>query len=253
MHNEEEKYENEMHPADQLEQDVNEEIEEPAPQQEEQKDSPHFARLREKAERLEQENRQYQERLSQLEQYAAQYSQNATYATKKRQDEPTYEPIGDDDIVEGRHFTRLEKRIMALQNNLDAKEKEKAEQKRVQEEYNRVKSRHMDYEQVVSKENVERLWREHPQMAKSLRASLVYEGDIEGAAQATYDLIRSLGYNKSPEIQQAKRRAESNMEAPMPPSPQSPLNSASSWENGLMSDSEKESLIREMEEARMRR
>jgi hypothetical protein len=214
-------------------------------QEQPRKDHPNFASLREKAEQLERENAAYRDRVARLEQYASQYSQQENYGEEnitrrpKQNDEyiAAYQEIAPDDLVEGKHLTALQKEIIALRKAEQKREEEYRHQQyqaQVKNQYEAVRSKYNDYDAVVNEQNLNKLWADHPTLARSLSLAL-QNGDVTGVAHEAYDILKRYGYHKASDYSYAQEKARINEDKPQR-SQSSPLAQAKSWDGVLTED-----------------
>jgi hypothetical protein len=199
-----------------------------------------FRALREKAERAERNEREMMRRLQELE---------ARNAPPTLQDEEIR--LNPDDLVEGKHFkaqnAQFEKKIKQLQQQVEAYQKNSVE---ITTE-TRLKSQYPDFDRVVSRENIERLQAEYPDLAESIGSS----PDLYKKASSAYTLIKKLGIHQEDTFMNERNRVQQNMAKPKPlasVSPQqgeSPLAKANAFANGLTKEMQ-DKLLKEMQEAR---
>jgi len=176
-----------------------------------------FRKLREEKERLEAELREYRERQE---------------ASNKE------EELGEDDIVEGRHLKRLEQLIIS-------KELEAVPEK--------LRGKFDDFDQVVTKENLDKLKETEPELFFSIQS-----GDGKSAnglyakGVAAYKTLKGLGY--APEnnnLMKQKDQVQSNHKKPLSAQAikgSGALHEANVFANGLTPDLKKQ-LQKEMAEA----
>jgi hypothetical protein len=170
---------------------------------------------------------------------------------KQRQEIPVEEEdeMAADEIIEGRHLSKVKKEIKQLRNEV------KHYQQRAQEDLTeaKIKARFPDFEKIVTPENVALLKSQEPELADSINAT----SDIYTKAISAYNLIKRLGIsapdNSAYEIE--RQHAQRNAAKPRPLTsiaPQqgeSPLSRANAFANGL-TDELKKQLQKEMEEIR---
>ncbi len=93
--------------------------------------------------------------------------------------------INDDDLVEGRTLSKVDKKIRRL-------EQEVAQQRTMNQQIlveNRLKSQYPDFDQVVSRDNVDRLEAEYPEILYTLRQGT----DLYAQGVSAYTMIKKLG------------------------------------------------------------
>ncbi len=150
--------------------------------------------------------------------------------------EESYRDIAADDLVEGKHLNKFNKRIDQLEGQL--------------KEY-KLKAKHSDFDKVVTKDNIETLVSTYPEVAEILNSS----PDLYAQAASAYTLIKSLGIVPDDTFSKDREKAQSNAAKPRPltsVSPQqgdSPLSRANAFANGLTPELS-EQLWKEMNEAR---
>lgn len=158
--------------------------------------------------------------------------------------------IAPDEIAEGKHLSKLTKKIQNLEKQLQNYHHQSAE---VTAE-TRLKSQYPDFDKVVSKENIEQLRSEYPELAHTLNSST----DLYTKAVSAYTLIKKFGIHQEDNFAQEREMAQKNAAKPRPLtsiSPQqgdTPLSRANAFANGL-TDELKAQLRKEMEEARKNR
>jgi hypothetical protein len=174
-----------------------------------------------------------------------------TYKTK--QEEPVEEDlnisIAADELVEGKHLSKVAKKIKKLEDELKAtRQASTAVSVEAQ-----LKNKYSDFDKVVSKENIEALTKDYPEMGNILRSS----SDLYSQAVTAYTMIKKMGIYTEDKFADDRAKAEANAAKPRPltsVSPQqgdSPLTRANAFANGLTPELKKQ-LIREMNEARER-
>lgn len=157
--------------------------------------------------------------------------------------------IKEDDLVEGKHLSKVEKKIKKLEQQLQATH----QQTTAATVESQLKSKYNDFDKVVNKENVEALARDYPELGNTLRSTQ----DIYSQAVTAYTMIKRMGIYTEDKFVADKAKAEANSSKPRPlasVSPQqgdSPLTRANAFANGLTPEL-KEQLLKEMNEARSR-
>lgn len=203
--------------------------------QEETAQAKNFRALREKAARIERERDEAMRRLQELE------------SSRAPQDEDYSINLGDDDLAEGKHLSKVQKQIKQLEAKLKAAE----QQSSITLAEARLKAQYPDFDAVVSKENVEALRLMYPELASTINSS----SDIYNTAVSAYTMIKKLGIHQEDAYAQDRERAQRNAAKPRPltsVNPQqgdSPLSHANAFANGL-TDELKAQLLKEMMEAR---
>jgi uncharacterized phage infection (PIP) family protein YhgE len=198
-------------------------------------------RMREKADRLERERNEYERRLQDLEARFTQQSNN-----NQQVEEDYTNNIGSDDLVEGKHLSKVEKKIKKLEDQI----KSYQQQSTTQTTEARLKAQYPDFDRIVSKDNIESLKENYPEIAHTLNSST----DLYSTAVSAYTLIKKLGISQDTSYDNEKILAQRNAAKPKPLaslSPQqgdSPMSKANAFANGLTEDL-KAQLYREMNDA----
>jgi len=209
--------------------------EEPKPQQESVQ-AKNFRQIKELKERAEWERDELRRRLE-------------SYETSKQQVKPQEIEeqdinINPDDLVEGKHLNKYDKKIRKLQDDLRIYQ----QQTQLAATETRLKNQYPDFDKVVSKDNIEQLKANYPELAETLNASST---DLYSKAVSAYTLIKKLGISPDDVYQQDREKAIKNAAKPRPlasVSPQqgeSPLSKANAFANGL-TDELKDQLRKEM-------
>lgn len=155
-------------------------------------------------------------------------------------------PVGDDDIVEGKHLKNYYQKLQKQQEDII----------KAQEQSNKIylesklRSEMPDLDKVISQDNIETLRTLYPEIAQTIAS----DSNTYTQGKSAYQMIKSLGIYKEDKYQDDRRRAQENANKPRPlssVSPQqgeSPLSHANSFANGLTDDLKK-SLYKEMMDA----
>lgn len=195
-----------------------------------------FKALREKAERAERERDELIQKMRDIE--------TAKQKVQEEQDDDW--GISEDDIVEGKHLRKLKKELRNLQSQL--KDNEQRSYQMALEA--RLKIQFPDFDSVVSKENVEKLQKEYPEIAATLSSSK----DLYSSAVSAYTFIKKIGISEGDSYEREHQRVAKNSSKPRPlasVSPQSgetPLSHANAFANGLTEEL-KAQLWKEMQDA----
>ncbi len=195
-----------------------------------------FRELRAKADRIERERDEAVRRLQELE-----YKSRQPAETVGEED-----AVAPDDLVEGKHLSKYDKKIRNLEQQLEQYQKQSAE---VTVE-TKLKSQYADFDQVVNADNIEKLRNMYPEIAQTLMSS----NDLYSKAVSAYTMIKKLGIKPEDTFIDDKNRAIRNAAKPRPlasVSPQqgdSPLSKANAFANGL-TPALQEELRKEMFEA----
>lgn len=167
---------------------------------------------------------------------------------KPQQQEENYDlNLGDNDLAEGKHLSKVQKEIASLKKELSQYKQQTAQQ--VTE--SRIKAQFPDFDKIVSQQNIAQLQAQYPEIANTLNAST----DLYSTAVSAYTMIKKLGIVQEQAYNPDKAQALKNLAKPKPLaslSPQqgdSPLSKANAFANGLTEDLKKQ-LAREMFEAR---
>lgn len=200
----------------------------------------HFKAVRDLKERAERERDEAIKKAQELE---------ARFSATQNQvpDHQTDISIGNDELAEGKHLKAVVNEVNKLKNQL--KQYESQSSSSLVEA--RLKMEYPDIEKVVSKENIEILSMQYPDIADTINAS----PDLYKKAVSAYTLIKKLGIQPEDTYQEDRARAQINASKPRPltsVSPQqgdSPLSHANAFANGL-TDELKAQLLKEMMNAR---
>jgi hypothetical protein len=135
--------------------------------------------------------------------------------------------IGDDDLVEGKHYKELGKKLAGVEEQMINYQNQLLE--------TRIRSNFPDYETVVNLETIERLQREHPEISQALGSTT----DKYAQAATAYKMIKSLGMYEDTTYKADKERTQDNLNKPRPLTSmsaqmgESPLSKANIFANGL--------------------
>jgi len=193
--------------------------------------------LRKKSERLEQERDEMMRRLQALE---------ARNNPKPTEEEDYSIDLGESDLAEGRHLTKLQKQMRKQQEELV---KAQAQMQNLLVE-TRLKAEHPDIDKVVNSDNLKALSEQYPEVAQMLNSST----DYYSKAKSAYTMIKKFGIHIEDTFGPERELAQRNAAKPRPlvsVSPQqgeSPLSRANAFANGLTDDLKKQ-LFKEMEDA----
>ena len=176
--------------------------------------------------------------------------QQQQVAQQKQAEQPAEEDfnfnIDEDALVEGKYVNKMAKELKAIKAQLkdyNSQNKEVAVEAKIRTNF-------PDFEKVVSKENVEMLNYQYPEVAASLRDTQ----DMYSKAAAAYKIMKTFGIHKDI-YEEDRMKATTNAKKPRPlasVSPQqgdSPLSKANAFANG-MTEELKEQLRKEMNQAR---
>lgn len=157
--------------------------------------------------------------------------------------------IGSDDLVEGKHLSKVGKKIKKLEEELN-KQRQQSSEVMIER---KLKETYSDFDSVVSRENIEALRANFPEIANTINSS---SSDLYSKAVSAYTMIKKLGIAKEPEVySEEKEKLKANAAKPRPlasVSPlkgESPLSHANAFAKGLTKELQ-EQLRKEMDEAR---
>ena len=230
---------------DEMSQPEEQEVEE-APAKPSPKES--FRLVREAKERAERER---DAMLSQMLQMQQQMQLQQQQLQPKQQEQPQEDydfDIEADALAEGKHLKKLMAKQKAMEQQLQRyqiQSEEVAVEARIRNEF-------PDFDKVVSKDNVDILMKQFPQIFQTLRDT----HDVYNKAATAYTVIKNFGIHKdTPKFEADRAKAVSNAQKPRPLASvnptqgDSPLSKANAFANG-MTDELKEQLRREMYNAR---
>jgi len=193
--------------------------------------------MREKAEQLQRER---DEALRKLQEFQA-----AQQSKVESPDEDIV--IGQDEIAEGKHLRQITKQIKELKQQLKQSQQQSADMS----VETRLKNRYPDFDSIVSRENIEALRAQYPEVAATINSS----PDLESKSVSAYTLIKKLGIVQQPDgFEEDRARIQRNAAKPRPVtsvSPQqgdTPLSRANAFANGLTPELQAQ-LRKEMQEA----
>jgi len=204
-----------------------------------------FRALREQNEKIVKEKEELAKKLREYEQQ--QQTQNQR-AEKYGMAEEEYDiKVADDELVEGKHISKVAKKIKQLESKLAQYE----QQSTLSTVEIKLKSELPDFDKIVTADNIKSLSATYPEIAATLNAN----PDVYTKAKSAYTLIKNLGIHIEDTYQEDREIVKKNLAKPKPlasVSPQqgdSPLSKANAFANGLTSEL-KEQLRKEMEVAR---
>ena len=193
-------------------------------------DHPNFKALRSKAEQAERERDDYARRLQQYEQQQA-------------QQDPEYK-INPDDIVEGKHLSKYDKKIKQLEDQIRNYQQQSSELGAEA----RLKATYPDFDKVVNATSIEALREALSRYSRKLLAQILI---YTPKRQAHINLLNSSALYQEDMFVGEKAKAQANAAKPRPlagVSPQqgeSPLSRANAFSEGL-TDNLKSELHKEM-------
>jgi hypothetical protein len=224
------------------------EIEETPVQQARKTPADSFRELRLKAERAEKAERERDEMMRKLYEYEN-YNQNSKQK-QMRIESPIEEElsVAADDLVEGKHLSKVDKKVRQLEEQLKAYQQQTA----TATTEARLKAQYADFDKVVSKDNIEMLAYTYPELANALNST----SDLYSKAVSAYMMIKNTGVYKEETFIAEKKRVQENAAKPrLSPAVssaqqgESPLTKASMFADGLTPQLQ-EQLRREMNEIR---
>lgn len=151
-----------------------------------------FARLRETKEQLERENRELKE-----------WAKGQLNPKQPQADPEEDLGIDDDDLVEGKQYKKLYKKLDALEKRY--------EQEKAATIPDRLQTKFKDFDQVVTQENVEKLKNSEPE----LYASITSGHDLYAKGVSAYKTLKALGIAKVDEFKDQKAQVQQNHSKPM--------------------------------------
>ena len=192
-----------------------------------------FKNIREAKERAERERDALMAQIIQMQQANNRPVQNTNPAQEVEPEEDFDFDIDDETLVEGKHAKKILQELQKVKKEM-RKYQSQSEGSAVEA---RIKANFPDFDQVVSKENVEILNYEFPEIAQSLRDT----PNFYNKAVAAYSVIKRFGIGQEKEDLYAadKAKAIANAKKPRPlasAAPQqgdSPLSKANAFANGL--------------------
>lgn len=163
----------------------------------------------------------------------------------KQEEEDLEVNLNPDDLAEGKHLSKVAKKIRKLEEKLAQYERQSA----TTTAELKLKTEMPDFDNVVTKENIEMLRASYPELAETLAAN----PDMYSKAKSAYTLIKRFGIAPDESINQDKARALKNASKPVPSvaiakTSASPLSQVNMFENGL-TEEVKDKLYKEMMQA----
>lgn len=206
-----------------------------------------FKAIKEQKERVERERDEALRKYQELE--AAQRNQQVQQQPKPQDDEDLSIRIGDDELAEGKHLSKLDKKIQKLERQLA----EATQRTQAMTMESKLIAEHSDFYSIVTEENVKTLAAIDPDVAAALAAI----PNEYNKAKACYKLIKRYGIPEENQPNPDKELAIKNAAKPKPSAsvaPQtgdSPLGMANAFA-GPMTKELRAKLLAEMNEARRR-
>lgn len=228
----------------QVEEPQVEEIEQEVPEEQQQQaqetsQAKNFRALRESKERIEREHQEVLRRMQSMEEQLRQKQ------APPEQDEDW--GVKPDDIVEGKHLTKVSRELKQLKSEIENYKRQSAQSL----ERSRLTSQFNDFDQVVTKENLDMLREVEPEVYQMLNSSQ----DVYATGVSAYKMIKKLGIVPEEASYMANKiAAQKNSAKPKPLASvasggsKSPLSGANMFSNGLTPELQKQ-LLKEMNEA----
>ena len=199
-----------------------------------------FRAIKEKAKQVERER---DDALKLLKEY------NERYQSQQSQVPEEVDTFGmnPDDLVEGKHLSKVAKEIKALKQQLAANQ----QQSYMANTEARLKTQFPDLDKVLTPDNIETFKYAYPELAATVDSTQ----DIYTKAVSAYTMIKKFGVYQEPGVNHEKEIAKKNAAKPRPlssVSPQqgdSPISRANAFANGLTKELQ-EQMWKEMSQAR---
>lgn len=215
-----------------------------SPQAKPQEDHKNFRMLREKLEQERKERERIEQRLAEIE------SRNKPVQQEQAPEDLNFN-LRDDDIAEGKHLTKVGRKIKELEQKIADSDKRRLELQRQSEEnavISSIKSDFPDIDKVVNQATMEALATKYPHLERTIKSS----PDLYSKAAAAYQAIKDLGIYVEDNYAGERERVQKNIAKPKPTAAVSgtgtPLSQADMFANGLTPEL-KEKLHKEMIEA----
>lgn len=210
----------------------------PAPQQS-------WRDLREKAERAREKAERAERRAQELEQIILD-----AQTKEKTVEEDLDVTMDDDSLVEGKHLSKVNKKIQNLERQL----KQYEQQSSLSSTEAKLKTQYPDFDRVVSEENLNDLRNMYPEIAHTINSS----DDLYSKAVAAYTMIKKLGimpevdiYKNEKDLAQKNAAKPKSLASISPQKGDNPLSKANAFANGGdFSDELKSQLWKEMNQYR---
>jgi len=123
--------------------------------------------------------------------------------------------LGPDELAEGKHLTKVSKRIKA-ESEQNKKMRQELEQQKQQlaalMAENAIRSKYPDFDSIVNEANIKMLRENYPDLANSIKSN----PDILSQASSAYTMIKSLGIVKTDNYGPDRDRALKNAAKPRP-------------------------------------
>ena len=152
--------------------------------------------------KLEESKKQLEGKVEQLEEIVRKIASENTESSQSTQSPQDYLGLGDEDLAEGKHLKMVTKELHALKTQMQEKELKAVP--------DRLTSKFSDFNEVVSKENVEKLKNAEPE----LYASIISGADLYAKGVSAYKALKGLGIVND-EFQEQKDQVHENHNRPM--------------------------------------
>lgn len=153
-------------------------------------------------ERLARERDEYAHRMREYEKL---FSQQQQQVHQPQQEELDFN-INPDDLVEGKHFVKMNQKI----KNLEEKLYKSQQQSMISNAESLIRAKYHDFDKVVSEENLKMLSYVNPQIARTINSS----SDLYDKAVSAYEIIKQMGIYKEDNFDMEKKRAQENSKKP---------------------------------------
>lgn len=164
--------------------------------------------------RQQQQERNFRQIREKMEQLQRERDEAIRYANEKRQREEQEDlelNIAPDEIMEGKHAVKLQRQLKKYEENF-REQQNKMEALMIE---SRLRSSYPDFDNVVSKENLEVLSEKYPEIAQTIHSS----PDLYNKAASAYTILKNLGIAGNPPAgyyQKEKEAAQRNAAKPKP-------------------------------------
>lgn len=155
--------------------------------------------------------------------------------------------LSPDEFVDGRHLSKVDKKIKNLEQQLKNYQKQSYESMTEA----RIKAEYPDFDLVVNHESVSELRRSEPILAETIHST----SDLYAKAVAAYKMIKQMGIKSPSSYEQDKQAIARNVAKPRPTASITPqqgegaLSKANAFANGL-TPALKDQLLKEMQSVR---
>jgi len=157
--------------------------------------------------------------------------------------------VEDDSLVEGKHLSKVNKKIQRLEKQIEQYER----QSKTNSAEWLLKTKYPDFDSVVTEANLHNLRSMYPEVAHTVNSS----NDLYSKAVAAYTMIKKLGISPQEDIyRQEKELAQRNAAKPKslasisPQQGDSPLSKANAFANGSFTEEDKARYWKEMNQYR---